>query len=130
MQQSRVLHGDVPRDGATLRLAGRDGGATRPAWWILGWTIGIVMVLWGTGILEFSMAQRRFVDWIGGLTVLTVLVTWVRSNARALAVASERSGRPHRLQVRVIRSHRPPPAPTSGPDITPWRRRAPRGRSS
>lgn len=122
---------DAPRDSAGRRvLGGGSPSIARPAWWILGCAIGIAMTLWATGILEVSASQRRLVDWIGGLTVLSALVTWVRSNARTLAVTSEPLDRHEGLQIRVIRSRRPPLAAVAGAEIIPLRRRPRRARSS
>lgn len=123
MRPARAGHRDLPRDSAPLRVVGRNPGFARPAWWILGWTLGIVMILWATGIVELSNSERRLVDWVGGLSVLVVLVAWVRSNARTLALTREPLERQEALQIRVIRSRRPPLASIGGPDIRPLHRR-------
>ena len=123
--------GDAPRDSAGRRvLGGGNPSIARPAWWILGCSIGIAMTLWATGILELSASQRRLVDWIGGLIVLLALAAWVRSNAGTLALTSEPLEGHEGLQIRVIRSRRPPLAAVAGADIVPLRRRRRRVRSS
>jgi hypothetical protein len=123
MRHTRARHVDDPLRAAALRIAGRDEDASRPAWPILAWTLGIAMALWAMGILEVPDTSRRLVDWIGGLTVLGVLVGWVRANARSLA-AEQPADRDDRvgLRVRLIRSRRPPLDSIGGPDLERRRR--------
>jgi hypothetical protein len=83
MRNAHARHVDGWHRAAALRIAGHNDGAPRPAWRLLAWTLGIAMALWATGIVELPAADRRLVDWIGGLTVLAVLVGWVRANARS-----------------------------------------------
>lgn len=108
---------------ATLRIADDDEGMPRPAWRMLGWTFAIAMVFWALGILELPSSLRRVVDWLGGLTVLTVLVLWVRANARSLAMENEAPNPGDDVRVRMIRSRRPPVAAIGGPHIRPAHRR-------
>lgn len=123
MQHARTLQHLDSRRRTALHIAGRDADRpARPAWWILVWTVGIAMALWATGILELPSAERRLVDWIGGVTVLAVLVVWVRVNAGLLATADDQHDRDDRLRVRLIRSRRPPLDAVGGPDIQPLRR--------
>jgi hypothetical protein len=124
MRYTRAGHVDDSRRAAALRVAGRDDRPPRPAWRILAWTLGIAMALWATGILELPDSNRRLVDWIGGLTVLAVLVGWVRANARSLAAEPHPDrDRRVRLRVRLIRSRRPPLDSIGGPDVERLRRR-------
>lgn len=106
---------------AALRVGGQREGPARPAWRILGWTLGIAMALWATGIVELPASLRRLIDSIGALTVLAVLVLWVRLNARSLAALSDPPDRDDRVSVRLIRSRRPPLA-VGGPDVKPLHR--------
>ena len=82
------------------------------------------MALWATGIVQLPVSQRRLVDFIGAAAVLTILVVWVRSNARSLAVLHDQPPPENRVHVRLIRSRRPPLATIGGPDIMPSRRRS------
>jgi hypothetical protein len=88
------------------------------------------MALWATGILELPPSDRRLVDWIGGLTVLAVLVGWVRANAYSLAATGPQLDGDARVGVRLIRSRRPPLASIGGPDLDRLRRRPGRVRPS
>jgi hypothetical protein len=88
-------------------------------------TLLLAMALWATGIVELPESYRRLADWIGGLTVVAILVVWVRHNGTALAYRPE----PPRhdddpLQIRLIRSRRPPLPEIGGPEIRGSRRRA------
>jgi hypothetical protein len=123
MRNARAEHVDDSHRAAALRIAGHDDGAPRPAWRLLAWTLGIAMALWAAGIVELPASDRRLVDWIGGLTVLAVLVGWVRVNARALAATEPQSDGDDRVSVRLVRSRRPPLASIGGPDLDRLRRR-------
>jgi hypothetical protein len=123
MRHARAVHADDSHRAAALRIAGRDDGAPRPAWRILAWTLVSVMALWATGILELPPSDRRLVDWIGGLTVLAVLVGWVRANACSLAATEPQLDGDERGRARLIRSRRPPLASIGGPDLDRLRRR-------
>ena len=104
---------------AALGIVGHDAAPPRPAWRLLAWMVAVVMGLWAAGILELPSADSRLVDWIGGVTVLAVLVGWVRANARWLELiephADAEAHAP--LRVRLIRSRRPPLASIGGPDF-------------
>lgn len=82
----------------------------------------MAMALWATGIVELPASDRRLVDWIGGLTVVVTLVVWVRRNGAALAYQTELPDHHDPLQVRLIRSRRPPLSEVGGPEIKPSRR--------
>jgi hypothetical protein len=127
MHEVRADRGDRSRRGpGSLRVARPDGAPARPAWRILAATVLLAMALWATGIVELPESDRRLVDWTGGLSVLSILVVWVRRNGTALAIATQppdhHSDDP--LRIRLIRSRRPPLPEIGGPDIRPSRRRA------
>jgi hypothetical protein len=84
------------------------------------------MAVWATGVVELP-GHRRLADWIGGLTVVTILILWAGRNKTVLAEHGKpRPRASDRLSIRLIRSRRPPLAETAGPDIRPLRRRPPR----
>jgi hypothetical protein len=98
------------------RIAGRDE-RPRPAWRLLGSILGIAMALWATGILELPLFDHRLVDTIGTLTILAVLVIWVRMNACSLAASSDEPHHDDGLHVRLIHSRRPSLDPIGAPDV-------------
>jgi hypothetical protein len=87
-------------------------------------SVVLAMALWATGLVELPESNRRLVDWIGGLTVVAILVAWVRRNGAALASQTEPPDHDDPLRVRLIRSRRPPLPEIGGPEIRPSRRRA------
>ena len=122
MRHTRAAPADDLHRGAALHI---DDGAPRPAWRILAWTVVGVMAFWAIGILDLPASDRRLVDWIGGLTVLAVLVGWVRANACSLAATEPQVDRDARVRVRLIRVRRLPLASIGGPRLD--RSRRPRG---
>ena len=125
MRGAGVPHIDVSGERIRLRIAGRADASRRPAWWILGFTMAVGMTLWAVGVIELPAADRREIDWVGGLGVLAILALWVRANGPSLgAVDAPPPERQGRLRVRTIRSRRPPLPPLNGPEIAPLRRRA------
>jgi len=124
MRDAHVSHIDVSGERARLRIAARADEPREPAWSILGFILVVGMVLWAAGVIELPTADRRAVDWVGGVGVLAILVLWVRANGRLLAAVDasppERQGR---LRVRMIRSRRPPLPSMDGPEIAPLRPR-------
>ena len=125
MRDAHVPHIGVRGERARLLIAARADRPRRPAWSMLGVTMAVGMVLWALGVIELPVADRREVDWVGGLGVVAILVLWVRANRPSLVVVDapppERRGR---LRVRMIRSRRPPPPSMDGREIAPLRRRA------
>ena len=125
MGDGHAPHIDVSGERARLRIAARADRSRGPAWSILGFTMAVGMVLWALGVIELPIADRREVDWAGGLGVLTILVLWVRANRPSLgAVDTPPPDGQSRLRVRMIRSRRPPLPSMDGPEIAPLRRRA------
>jgi hypothetical protein len=124
MRDGHLSHSDV--SGARARrIAARADAPRGPAWSILGFMVAVGMALWAVGVIELPIADRRAVDWVGGLGVLAILVLWVRANGRSLvAVDAPPPERHGRLRVHVIRSRRPPLPAMDGPEIAPLRRRA------
>jgi hypothetical protein len=129
MRDAHVPHLDVSGERIRLRIARRADAPREPAWRILGCAMAVGMALWALGVIELPAADRREIDWVGGLGVLAILVLWVRANGPSLGAVDapppERQGRP---RVRGIRSRRPPLPPLDGPEIAPLRRRV--GRSA
>jgi hypothetical protein len=124
MRRAHGRHSAHCRQPWALRVAGKDEGRPpRPAWRILLVTLAIVMGLWATGVLEFPDSRRRLMDWAGTLTVLAVLVAWVRSNALPLALGAEQPNPTDPPHVRLIRSRRPPLEAFGAPDVKALRRR-------
>ena len=98
-----------------------------PSWLLLVTLIVLGMAAWGAGILELPASYHHLADVVGGLVVVAILALWVRRNGVALANPRERSrdGEP-RLQIRVIRSRRPPLPELGGPQFPARRRPRPR----
>ena len=107
MHQARVHRLEHSGRPPALRIADHDGTPARPMWQLLTCALIIAMALWATGILELPTSDRRLVDCIGALIVLTMFVVWIRVNAGSLAASNHEPGRDDRLSVRVIRP-RPP----------------------
>ena len=128
MRDGHVPHIDVSGERARRRIAARATRPRGPAWSILGFAISVGMALWALGVIELPVADRREVDWVGGLVVLTILVLWYRANRPSLDVVGTPPERQGRLRVRMIRSRRPPLPSMDGPEIAPLRRRT--GRSA
>jgi hypothetical protein len=127
MRDTHVPHVDVSGPRARLRIAARADGPRGPAWSFLAFTMAVGMALWALGVIELPVADRREVDWVGGLGVLTILVMWVRANRPSLAAVDAPPPEPEgRLHVRMIRSRRPPLPSMDGPEIAPLRRRTDR----
>jgi hypothetical protein len=83
---------------------------------LLGVALVLGMAAWAIGLLELPN-YRRSADWIGGLTVVTILVVWVRRNGAALACRREAPPDDDHLQIRLIRSRRPPLPDIGGPSL-------------
>jgi hypothetical protein len=131
MQQVRADRADRARRRlGSLRVARPDGTAARPAWPVLAAAVVLAMAVWATGIVELPASDRRFVDWTGGTSVLAILVVWVRRNGVVLGSRTELDPPDAPLQVRVIRSRRPPLPEIGDPEIRPIRRRASASRPS
>jgi len=113
----------VSGERARLRAVPRAEVVRRPAWSILAWAIAVSMAVWAIGVLELPVADRRAMDWVGGLDVLAILVLWVRANGPVLVASDAPPGRQGRPRVRLVRSRRPPLPSMNGPDIAPVHRR-------
>ena len=93
-----------------------------PAWRLLTVALVLGMAAWAIGLLELP-DYRRLADWVGGLAIVTILVVWVRHNGAALAREPIARGEgDDRLEIRVIRSRRPPLPDIGGPEIKAPRR--------
>lgn len=124
MQVVRARRVDrLPRRAVAPGRASRRHAPAVPAWRLLTVTLVLGMAAWAIGLLELP-DYRRLADWVGGLAILTILVVWVRRNGAALACEPiTRGDGGDRLEIRVIRSRRPPPPDFGGPDITAPRHR-------
>jgi hypothetical protein len=125
----RARYLELPsRVSAALALAPRPSPPAPPAWRTLAIPLLLVMAAWATAIARLPDAQRWLADWGGGLGVVAILFAWHRRNAVALACRRDLSRHgAQRVQVRLIRSRRPPLPDLGGPRLPPSRRRVSAG---
>ena len=118
MQSIRPRPADASRIGAVPNGRCADAGFA-PAWRLLLVALGVVLTLWAAGIVELPESNRRVADWIGALSVVTILVLWVRRNGSALAYRREPTTPTNAdpVRIRLIRSRRPPVAEIGGPGM-------------
>jgi hypothetical protein len=117
MQSIRPRPADASRVGAVPKGRCADAGLA-PAWRLLLVPLMVVLALWAAGIVELPESNRRFADWIGALSVVTILMLWVRRNGSALAYRREPTPTTaDPVRVRLIRSRRPPVAEIGGPGM-------------